>query len=119
VPLDVDHVSRFIDQGLPLMWSCFVTKDVEKSIDHHTSERKTVTDWDAYKQSLAADDKALPPINPDDARLNGHMRMIIGYNPQTGELAISDSWGEDYAVRWITVTEAQSTSNNDLEYVQW
>jgi hypothetical protein len=119
VPLDVDHVSKFIDQGLPLMWGCFVTKDVEKSINHHSAQRRTVTDWDTYKQSLVTDDKALPPIDPEEARLNGHMRMIIGYNPQTDELAISDSWGENFAERWITVTEAQSTSNNDLEYVQW
>jgi hypothetical protein len=119
VPLDVDHVSKFIDQGLPLMWGCFVITDVEKSINEHTIERDTVTDWGSYKESLASDDKALPPIDPEVAKRQGHMRMIIGYNAQTDELAISDSWGPNYAKRWITVTEAQNTSNNDLEYVQW
>ena len=119
VPLDVAHVSKFIDQGLPLMWGCCVIEDVEKSINLHTSLRGMVTDWNSYKQSLATDDKALPPIDPEEARMHGHMRMIIGYNAQTDELAISDSWGENYAERWITVTEAQSISENDLEYVQW
>jgi hypothetical protein len=119
VPLDVAHVSQFIDKGLPLMWTCLVTKDVEKSIDRHTTQRKTVTDWAAYKQSLADDDKALPPVDPSDKRFNGHMRMIIGYNVRTDELAISDSWGKDFAKRWITVTEAQTTTLDDLEYVQW
>ena len=47
------------------------------------------------------------------------MRMIIGYNTQTDELAISDSWGPGYAERWITVKEAQDISANELAYVQW
>jgi len=118
VPLDIVHVSKFIDQGLPLMWTCFVQKDVEKNINLHTGQRKTVTDWDAYKTTLKEGDKGLV-IDPQAARFNGHMRMIIGYNPQTNELAISDSWGEHYAERWITVKEAQTTTRNDLAYVQW
>ncbi len=47
------------------------------------------------------------------------MRMIIGYNAQTNELAISDSWGKSFTERWITLREAQSTSQNVLEYIQW
>jgi len=121
VSLDVVHVSKFIDQGLPLMWGCFVLDDVEKKIDLHTTQRKTVTDWDGYKASLKEADKALVPLNRGDPDLigRGHMRMIIGYNAQTDELAISDSWGERFAERWITVKEAQTISQNDLDYIQW
>ena len=30
-PIDADHVARYIDQGLPLMWSCWVRDSVEKN----------------------------------------------------------------------------------------
>ncbi|HUB68065.1 MAG TPA: hypothetical protein VL981_11330 [Candidatus Methylacidiphilales bacterium] len=120
VPLDVDHLTKFIDQGLPLMWSCFYVKSVEKEINEHTFlERKTVTDWNVYKTRIEADDQSLTPVNFADPNLSRHMRMIIGYNAGTNELAISDSWGLRYTERWITVKEAQTISTNDLTYIQW
>jgi hypothetical protein len=27
--------------------------------------------------------------------------MIIGYNERTNEIAVSDSWGERFELRWI------------------
>jgi hypothetical protein len=121
VPLDVAHIGKFIDQGLPLMWACFVLKNVEENIDLHTAQRKTVTDWESYKAGLQDADKTLVPLNWNDPEVygHGHMRMIIGYNEQTNELAISDSWGDRYTARWMTVKEGQTTTQNDLEYVQW
>lgn len=118
VPMDVIHISKFIDQGLPLMWTCYVLNGVEKNIDLHTTQRKTVTDWAGYKAKLQEDDKPLVFDEPG-RRFHGHMRMIVGYNAQTNELAISDSWGEQYAVRWMSVKEGQGTTQNDLEYIQW
>ena len=121
VPLDVAHISKFIDQGLPLMWSCFAMEDIEKEINLHTTQRKKVIDWESYKTNLQADDKTLVPLSLNDLNVleHGHMRMIIGYNVQSDELAISDSWGESCALRWITVKEAQNITRNDLEYIQW
>jgi hypothetical protein len=37
--------------------------------------------------------------------------MIIGYNEETNEIAVSDSWGKNYSVRWIHVHEAEAVSN--------
>ena len=119
-PLDVLHVSRYIDKGLPLMWTCFVTELGEKEINQHTKARKTVTDWSAYTAQIAADDTAREGKEPDAKGVdNGHMRMIIGYNAATNELAISDSWGKYAVERWITVKEANDISGGDLEYIQW
>lgn len=118
IPLDVTHISKFIDQGLPLMWGCVVDDDIEKQIDAHTVQRRTVTDWGAYKDGLAPGDKGIA-ISDMDRMTRGHMRMIIGYNAQTDELAISDSWGKGFTERWITVKEAQASSLGDIEYVQW
>jgi hypothetical protein len=121
VPLDIAHISKFIDQGLPLMWTCWVMDNIEKDIDLHTSQRKKVADWENYKTGLQDDDKSLAPLNMNDPAVasRGHMRMIIGYNMQTNELAISDSWGSFAALRWITVKEAQNITQKDLEYIQW
>ncbi len=119
-PLDVLHVSRYIDKGLPLMWTCFITKAGEVEINSHTKTRQTVTDWTTYKLQLAADDKLRETKEPTaQGTDNGHMRMIIGYNATTDELAISDSWGERTAERWISVKEANDISGGDLEYIQW
>jgi hypothetical protein len=34
--------------------------------------------------------------------------MIIGYNDKTGEIAISDSWSKAFAIRWMTLPEANA-----------
>jgi hypothetical protein len=34
--------------------------------------------------------------------------MIIGYNDQTQEIAISDSWSKAFAIRWMTLPEAKA-----------
>jgi len=122
MPLDVEHVSKYIDQGLPLMWTCWVTDLGEKEIFQHTAQRSNTTDWAAYTTAIAADDKDRETKEPraeSPGRNNGHMRMIIGYNATTNELAISDSWGKVGIERWITVKEADDISQGDLEYVRW
>ena len=42
--------------------------------------------------------------------------MIIGYNNQTSEIAISDSWSKAYAIRWMTLQEANAI-NEGKSYV--
>ena len=42
--------------------------------------------------------------------------MIIGYNNQTNEIAISDSWSTEFAIRWMTLTEANAI-NQGVCYV--
>jgi hypothetical protein len=119
-PIDTDHIARYIDKGLPLMWTCFVTKLGEQEVNSHTKARASVTDWAAYKTQLDTDDKAREEKEPTARGPdNGHMRMIIGYNATTNEIAISDSWGERMAERWMTVKQANDITAGDLEYIQW
>ena len=40
-----------------------------------------------------------------------HVCMIIGYNEATQELAVSDSWGANYAMRWVHLDEAAAVGN--------
>jgi hypothetical protein len=40
--------------------------------------------------------------------------LIIGYNAETNEIAFSDSWGERYKERWMTLGEAESVSQQEF-----
>jgi hypothetical protein len=105
-------VARFIDNGVPILWAMFAAEDVEKAISIRTQQRQRITDWTAYA-------KTLEPVRRDARRIrldrdDAHMCMIIGYNPKTDEIAISDSWGPQFAERWITTEEANAISQNEF-----
>jgi hypothetical protein len=119
-PPDVAHVATYIDQGLPLMWDCWVTRLGEEEINLHTHNRQNVSDWDAYSAQVTKDDRAreLRESNPDEGD-NAHERMIIGYNAASHELAISDSWGSFGAERWISEKEAHDIEIPGLSYLRW
>jgi len=113
----IQQIAGNIDQGLPLMWACHCPTDLERKLFRRAAERKKVTDWTEYTAKLQADRDAAPAYQTLDD--NGHMRMIIGYNEQTHEIAISDSWGEAGAERWITPEEAKAISQDNLYVIRW
>ncbi|MDD5260219.1 MAG: hypothetical protein PHD76_00050 [Methylacidiphilales bacterium] len=100
------------------MWACYVDKDMEKDLRKRNLERKKTTDWVAHTKSLEPIRKEMKNQNFHDPE-TGHLRMIIGYNARTDELAISDSCGEWAAERWITVEEAMAITQNDLAIIKW
>ncbi|MDR1192298.1 MAG: hypothetical protein LBK60_11660 [Verrucomicrobiales bacterium] len=116
--LETRNIARYVDKGLPLMWACYVNDDLEKSITERTAARAGVADWEAYARELKAVRKAFRDARYQD-RERGHVRMIIGYNAKTGELAISDSWGHWAAERWLTVEEAASVTQGYLSIIKW
>lgn len=115
--MDVRNISKHIDEGLPIMWACFVVEPLELSLIKRMHERRKVTDWEAWTKSLEPYRAAAKKIQPDIR--SGHLRMIIGYNAETKEIAISDSWGERAAERWMTVEEAAATSQGVLSIIRW
>jgi hypothetical protein len=115
--ITLQKVAKEIDAGLPIMWTMFVERTVDKSVTERSRQRESVTDWEAYKELLAPYRKAARSIRTD--RENGHMCMIVGYNGETDEIAISDSWGPSYAERWITVEEANAISQGQFTVVNW
>lgn len=112
VKLTPQGVARYIDEGLPVMWAMFSTDEFNTLADGHTQERKKMTDPESWSASLAGARKAAKKIRPDPEA--GHVCMIIGYNEKTGELAVSDSWGPQFAERWVTPEEAQAVSQNNF-----
>jgi len=111
------NVASYIDKGLPMMWQMVVVEDLNSNITARSQQRESVTDWTAYQEMLKPRRSAARRIRTRDGE--PHICMIIGYNDETKEIAISDSWGEQFAERWITEEEAGMISNGGTFVVAW
>jgi hypothetical protein len=116
---DMKTIEQNIDRGLPLMWSCDIHIPLEKRLSERMAERAAVTDWDAWGAKLKDVDarEVLKEIH-DSPSAGGHQRMIIGYNEKTGEIAISDSWSKFFALRWMTLAEANAINQGQLYVIE-
>lgn len=106
--LKIKEIAKYIDKGLPIMWTLCSTKNFNDTANKRTQERKSVTNWADWKTKVteAAAANSLP--KDKDTR---HIVLIIGYNKDTNEMAFSDSWGDDFKERWITLQEAEQVSD--------
>jgi len=111
------NIKKCINRGLPVMWAVTVNRDFDNSLTQRTRERAGMSDPETWKDSLfaARKDAKKIPLNLQ----NGHVRMIIGYNEQTGEIAFSDSWGAVGGERWMTQEEAQAISQGGYQYINF
>lgn len=110
-------VAKWIEAGIPVLWSINTSGVVNDWINEHTRERAAVEDWVAWKEQLKSRRREVKKItrNADD----GHVCLITGFNRETGEIAISDSWGPGYEERWLTDEAAQAVSTGSLAVVAW
>jgi len=106
--LKMRDIKKSIDGGIPIIWALFSTDEFNKVANERTSSRKTDA-WESYTEKVNAA-AAAPGLTPDDS--TSHVVIIMGYNESTNELAFSDSWGEKYLERWITLPEAEQVSQN-------
>jgi len=109
--LDLPKLETFFEKGIPLTWAMFVDEKLDRDLSSRLRQR-TETDADAWLKILAEKRKAARSIKKNQN--NGHVCLLIGYNRKTGELATSDSWGPEFAERWITIEEARAISQGDL-----
>lgn len=113
--LKLREIAQYIDQGIPVMWGLFSTKEFNKTADSRTMERKNSAGWSQYKAKIKRVSNANKlTVDPDTS----HVVIITGYNKSTGEIAFSDSWGERYKERWITISEAQQVSQDRFYVVE-
>jgi hypothetical protein len=115
VKIEPANVAKYIDRGLPIMWAMFSTKQYNEIANGRTKERVGMTDAAAWKKAVAEARKGQKPLQPN--RNEGHVCMIIGYNKETGEVAVSDSWGPNYEERWIHGAEATQVSQGSLTII--
>jgi hypothetical protein len=106
--LKIKEIAKYIDKGLPVMWTLCSTKGFNDTANKRTKERKTVTDWAAWREKVTAEAAANSLPKDKDTR---HIVLIIGYNKDTNEMAFSDIWGDDFKERWITLQEAEQVSD--------
>jgi len=110
--ISVRTVQKYINRGLPLMWTMYSMDSVNRELNSRMDQRAVMTDPVAWDKSLDPVRKAAKKIPTDIEQ--AHMCMIIGYNEQTGEIAVSDSWGPKFAERWMTEEEANAVSQGQL-----
>jgi hypothetical protein len=113
--IDPSTVAKYIDRGLPIMWAMFSTKPYNELANARTKERQGMTDPAAWKKAVADGRKGQKALQPN--RNEGHVCMIIGYNKETGEVAVSDSWGPNYEERWILGVEATQVSQGSMTII--
>ena len=102
------------------MWTMFVDEDHDREITARSQRRKSMTSPEEWlKTELADVRKTARDLASNISSNNGHVRMIIGYNPTTKEIAISDSWGEHRAERWVSLEEAEAVSQKEWMSIQF
>ena len=109
--LDFPKLETFFEKGIPLTWAMFVDEKLDRDLSSRLRQR-TESDPDAWLKTLAEKRKAARSIKKN--LNNGHVCLLIGLNRKTEELATSDSWGPEFAERWITIEEARAISQGDL-----
>ena len=110
-------VKKYVGRGLPMMWAVFVDRDFDNSLFDRANARSGMTDPAAWNKELADARKAAKKMKTN--ALAGHVRLIIGYNDKTGEIAFSDSWGSRAAERWMTQEEAQAISQGGCQAINF
>jgi hypothetical protein len=108
-------LARQIDEGVPLLWLMYSGTEYNRLADRHTRERLRAKDPRVWSTSLDERRRVARslPVN----RGAPHICLIIGYNLITGEVAVSDSWGPQYALRWILFEEMQQVSMRNTAYL--
>ena len=109
--LDLPKLESYFSRGIPLTWAMFVDEEINRDLTLRLKDRGT-TDPETWSKTLEPKRKAARSIRKNP--LNGHVCLLIGCNRKTGELATSDSWGPEFAERWITLEEARALSQGDL-----
>ena len=117
---NVTTAKKYISKGIPLIWGVYIAeKEIEFS-NRRFERAKTIASGpegiDLWNKTLAEKRRGANKIKPDHQK--GHVRLIVGYNEATKEIAVSDSWGIDgTCVRWITEEEAAAISQPGLQYI--
>lgn len=110
--LRIRDVKRYIDEGIPVMWRLCSMEAYNKAADQDTAGRAKITDWKGYADQLTTENAEL--VKSPKPASNHHLCMIIGYNETTRELAVSDSWGPRFELRWVPLAVANWASSGAI-----
>lgn len=114
--IDVRSVKKYIDKGLPLIWTMYSSKQYNDFVNQRSKERADASDWDAWENRSKDEARSL---NLGKDISSAHACMIIGYNKETDEIAVSDSWGPSFAIRWVPAAQAEQVSQGSLHLIEF
>lgn len=92
--LRFNTVIRNIDRGIPVLWFHYATREFKGRLDGSISLRgkKSINEW---KEHLSEQERI------SRGRTGAHVALLTGYNRETGEVAVSNSWGRRYQRAWV------------------
>ncbi|MEC8614827.1 MAG: hypothetical protein VXY17_05445 [Verrucomicrobiota bacterium] len=114
--IKIPTIKKYIDEGLPIIWTMFSSHDYNGFVNKRTIERRSVNDWEAWKNRSKTEARS---INLRKDFMSAHACMIIGYNKATNEIAVSDSWGPNYAERWVPVEQMEQVSQGSIYLIDF
>lgn len=112
--LKIRDIKRYLNDGIPVMWTLHSVEEYNKIANKNTAKRKSVTDWKAYAAEIATTNAEYAKKTKPGEHEKNHICMVIGYNEATQEIAVSDSWGPSFEIRWIPVAVANWASQGKL-----
>ena len=99
-------VMRYIDEGVPLFWVMYTNQEYEK-VRRNSLKDRLRTDPEKWRKIIS---KYKVP-----AKGGAHMCLVVGYNVLTGEVAVSNSWGDHELVpTWVPVKVASRVSQGKM-----
>jgi len=108
--LKMKTVQKYIDKGVPILWQMRSLREYNVLANKRSEKRKTVKDFKAWADEIQAEVEEIGEgVMSQNA--NHHICMIIGYNEETQELAVSDSWGPNYELRWVHIDIAKAVTS--------
>jgi hypothetical protein len=113
--LDYIAIRHYIDDGIPIFWGVNVNGYEAAEQRYSLCERDK--DFDTWKKLL--DQARTNPQTGGLPPIQGHQVLIIGYNPDTKEIAWTDPWGRETKERWMTQEEAQRCTLDEYYVISW
>jgi hypothetical protein len=108
--LEMRKVKTYIDKGVPILWCMRSLEEYNTIANARSKERASVKDFSQWKETISLEAESVSDrLEVNES--NHHICMIIGYNEETNELAVSDSWGARYALRWVHIDIAKAVTS--------
>ena len=106
---EIKTIKRFVDKGVPVLWQMRSLGPYNEVANKRTKARESVSDFAAWAEEIRSEAEQLAPTL--GVKDNYHICMVIGYNEATNEVAVSDSWGPRYELRWVHLDIAKAVTS--------
>ena len=110
-------IKPYIDRGQPVLWTVYGPGQFKSLLKKRSADRAAVTDWNDWVSNGLGPARAKAQSLP--SRGQAHTCLIIGYNENTRELAVSNPWGPAYNIGWITQEEAHYINQGSGGTIAW